>query len=102
MHVPGHAARAILIAVIAALLTSTLPVESIAGTAAAANEDASDIVLALDFSGSILEDKATRTDFADALDGIDARIDETAATLMAGDATVSIVRFATKAADVDG
>ncbi len=87
---------------IAALLGSALPIESIAGTAAAAaaTGDASDIVLVLDFSGSILEDKAIRTDFADALDGIAARVEETAATLTAGDATVSIVRFATKAADL--
>ena len=86
----------------AALLASTLPVPSIAvaATAAAPNDDASDIVLVLDFSGSILEDKAVRTDFADALDGIAARVQATAGTLAAGDATVSFVRFATKAADL--
>jgi hypothetical protein len=102
MHVPAHAARALRIALFAALLASTLPVPSIAGAAAAAtaNDDASDIVLVLDFSGSILEDKGVRTDFADALDGIAARVEEIAATLAAGDATVSIVRFATKAADL--
>ena len=101
MHVPGPAARALRVAVIAALLGSALPVPSIGGTVAAAgNNDPSDIVLVLDFSGSILEDKGVRTDFADALDGIAARVEEIADTLTAGDATVSIVRFATKAADL--
>ncbi len=100
MHAFPHAARAIRVALIAALVACTVPTESF-GTAAAAeaSEDASDIVLVLDFSGSILEDETVRTDFADALDGIAARVDETAATLTAGDATVSIVRFATRAAD---
>ena len=112
MHVPRQAARALLVAIFAASLASALPVASTAGTAAAASasaspsaapsDDASDIVLALDFSGSILEDRLTRTDFADALDGIAARVDETAATLTAGDATVSIIRFATRAADLQG
>jgi hypothetical protein len=67
---------------------------------APAGNDPSDIVLVLDFSGSILEDKSIRTDFADALDGIAARVEEISDTLTAGDATVSIVRFATKAADL--
>ena len=44
----------------------------------APNDDASDIVLVLDFSGSILDDETIRTDFAEALDGIAARVDETA------------------------
>jgi hypothetical protein len=101
MHVPAHAARALRVALIATLLACTLPTEFI-GTAAAAraSDDASDIVLVLDFSGSILEDETVRTDFADALDGIAARVEETAAALTAGDATVSIVRFATRAADL--
>ena len=85
----------------AALLASTWRVPSIPGAAAATpNDDASDIVLVLDFSGSILEDRAVRRDFADALDDIAARVEATAATLSGGDATVSIVRFATKAADL--
>jgi len=102
MHVTAHSFRGLRVALLAAALVSVLPVASIAGPVAAANDDASDIVLDLDFSGSILEDRAIRTDFADALDRIAARVDETAATLAAGDATVSIVRFATKAQDVPG
>ena len=61
--------------------------------------DRSDVVLVLDFSGSILEDKTTRGRFATAIERIAARVDETAADLVAGDTTVSIVQFATRAAD---
>ena len=68
MHVTAHAFRGLRVALLAAALASALPVASIAGPVAAANDDASDIVLDLDFSGSILEDRAIRTDFADALD----------------------------------
>jgi hypothetical protein len=100
MHVPGPVARVVRAAVIAGLLGTAMPVASTLGATAPAGNDPSDIVLVLDFSGSILEDKAVRTDFADALDGIAARVEETAATLTAGDATVSIVRFATKAQDL--
>ncbi len=102
MHVPAHAYRGLRVALLAAVLGTALPIEPIAGTALAvdASDDASDIVLVLDFSGSILEDRAVRTDFADALDGIADRVAETSATLTAGDATVSIIRFATRAADL--
>jgi Fibronectin type III domain len=101
MHVPVHVAKAFRLAAIAALLGLILPIPPIAGTAGAAgNNDPSDIVLVLDFSGSILVDKAIRRDFADALDGIAARVEETSVILTAGDATVSILRFATKAADL--
>jgi hypothetical protein len=100
MHVPGPVARVVRAAMIAALFGTVLPVAPAFGATAPAGNDPSDIVLVLDFSGSILEDKAVRTDFADALDGIAARVEETADTLTAGDATVSIVRFATKAADL--
>ena len=102
MHVPAHAFRGLRVALLAAVLGTALPIESIAGTALAvdASDDASDIVLVLDFSGSILEDRTIRTDFGDALDGIADRVAETSATLTAGDATVSIVRFATRAADL--
>jgi hypothetical protein len=61
--------------------------------------DRSDVVLVLDFSASILEDKTTRNRFGAALDRIAARVDETSADLVAGDTTVSIVQFATRAAD---
>ena len=100
MHVPGPVARVLRAALIAALLGTALPGVSALGATAPAGNDPSDIVLVLDFSGSILEDKAIRTSFADALDGIAARVEETSDTLTAGDATVSIVRFATKAADL--
>ena len=67
---------------------------------AIAAADPSDVVLVLDFSGSILTDEANRNRFADALDRMADRVDATAADLIAGDATVSIVQFATRAADV--
>jgi hypothetical protein len=72
------------------------------GTRAASADDPADIVLVLDFSGSILDDDVVRAAFADALDGIATRVEETADTRACGDATVSIVRFATRAADVPG
>jgi hypothetical protein len=61
--------------------------------------DQSDVVIVLDFSASILNDVANRNRFGAALERIAARVDETSADLVAGDATVSIVQFATKAAD---
>jgi hypothetical protein len=61
--------------------------------------DRSDVVLVLDFSASILEDVTNRNRFGAALERIAARVDETSADLVAGDATVTIVQFATKAAD---
>ena len=91
MHVAAHAFRGLRVALLAAALASILPLQSIVGPTAAAeaNDDASDIVLVLDVSGSILEDRDIRTDFADALDRIASRVDETSETLTAGDATVS-------------
>jgi hypothetical protein len=68
--------------------------------ARAATPDRSNVVLVLDFSASILQDEANRTKFGAALERIAARVDETAADLTAGDATVSIIQFAAKAADV--
>ena len=68
----------------------------------AVTPDPSDVVLVLDFSASILQDGANRNRFAAALTGIADRVDETSADLVAGDATVSIVRFASHAADVPG
>ncbi len=64
--------------------------------------DQSDIVLVLDFSGSILEDEANRDRFAAALDRIADRIDATSADLVAGDTTVTLVQFATMAANYPG
>ena len=65
--------------------------------ARAVTADPSDVVLVLDFSASILDDKTTRNRFAAALTRIADRVDATTADLIAGDATVSIVQFATHA-----
>jgi len=100
MNISAHAAKALRVAVIAALLASVVPIHTVARAVTAPRDEPSDITLVLDFSGSILEDASIRTNFADALDGIAARIDQTATTLAAGDATVSIVTFATRAADL--
>lgn len=64
--------------------------------------DRSEVVLVLDFSASILDDKANRDRFAAALDRIADRVDATSADLVAGDATVAIVQFATSGADYPG
>jgi hypothetical protein len=71
-------------------------------TLAQTHPDQSDIVLVLDFSASILEDAANRDRFAAALDRIADRIDATSSDLVAGDTTVTLVRFATRAADYPG
>jgi len=68
----------------------------------AAEPDPSDIALVFDFSASILDDKANREKFAAALDGMADRVDATSADLVAGDATVSLVQFASKADDIAG
>src|SRR4051812_26858298 len=65
----------------------------------AAAPDRSEVVLVLDFSASILEDKTNRNRFGAALERIADRVDATSADLVAGDTTVTIVRFATRAAD---
>ncbi len=95
IDVMPRVARVLSLAMLVVLLATTLPAAG--AVAAEASDDASDIVLALDFSGSILDDEAIRNDFADALDDIAARVEETGDRLVAGDATVSIVRFATRA-----
>jgi len=64
--------------------------------------DQSDIVMALDFSASILRDKANRDRFATALERMADRVDETSADLVAGDTTVSLIQFATRAANYPG
>jgi hypothetical protein len=61
--------------------------------------DRSEVVLVLDFSASILDDAANRDRFAAALDRIADRVDATSADLVAGDTTVTIVQFATRAAE---
>src|SRR3954452_7416520 len=61
--------------------------------------DKSEVVLVVDFSASILDDKKTRGRFAAALGRIADRVDETSSDLVAGDATISIVQFAATAQD---
>jgi hypothetical protein len=94
----GQAARlAVAFAVVAMLASGGL-----VSTVRAAAPDRSDIVLDLDFSASILQDKANRDRFAGALEGIASRVDETSADLVQGDTTASIVQFAGKAIDTPG
>ncbi len=90
---PGASVVAALVAAVVLVGGGLIP------KASAANADPSNVVLVLDFSASILEDATTRNRFAAALRRIAARVDETSADLVAGDATVSIVQFATRAAD---
>ncbi len=61
--------------------------------------DQSDVVLVLDFSASILDDPVNRDRFAAALDRIADRVDATSSDLVAGDTTVTMVQFATRAAE---
>jgi fibronectin type III domain protein len=70
--------------------------------AARAAADPSDVVLEFDFSASILRDAQTRNQFADALDGIASSVRQQSASLVEGDATVSMVQFASKAIDYAG
>ena len=88
--------RTAVTALLAALLIGSAPT-----TSALAQEtpDPSDVVIVLDFSASILNEPTDRNRFAAALDRIADRVDETSADLVAGDTTVSIVQFASKAVD---
>jgi hypothetical protein len=83
-----------------------IAVASIAGglvpRAVAQTPDSSDVVIVLDYSASILKDKANRNRFAAALQRMADRVDETTADLIAGDTTVTLVQFATKAAGYQG
>ena len=79
-----------------ALLIGGVPTSTVA---AAENPDPSDVVIVLDFSASILDEPTDRNRFAAALERIADRVDETSADLVTGDTTVSIVQFASKAAD---
>jgi hypothetical protein len=95
----GQGVRALVAIVAGALLLgSVLPTTVLARTA----PDKSEVVLVLDFSASILEDAANRNRFGAALERIADRVDETSSDLVAGDATVTIVQFATRAADYRG
>ena len=93
------ALAAVLLVLGAVLLGGGLAPVSLAVEAA---PDESDIVLVLDYSASILEDAANRDRFAAALDRIADRIDATSSDLVAGNTTVTLVQFATRAADYPG
>src|SRR6476620_6388280 len=94
----GLAMRAALVMVVGTLLFSG----GLTTTIRAAGPDKSDVVIDLDYSASILRDKANRDRFAAALESMAARVDETSADLVAGDTTVSMIQFATRAADYPG
>lgn len=88
--------RAAVTAAMLALLIGAAPTTTVV---AAENPDPSDVVIVLDFSASILDEPTDRNRFAAALERIADRVAETSADLVAGDTTVSIVQFASKAAD---
>jgi hypothetical protein len=69
---------------------------------AAAQPDPSDVVLEFDFSASILIDANTRSQFGDALEGLATQVEQQSADLTSSDATVSMIQFATRAADYPG
>jgi hypothetical protein len=95
----GLQARAFVATLAAALvLGSGLAPDVLAQTA----PDRSDVVLVFDFSASILEEPENRNRFGAALERIADRVDETSSDLIAGDATVSFVQFAARAADYEG
>ena len=96
---PGTMARAVVMLVLGAFLVAG----PIASTSLAQDHpDQSDVVLVLDFSASILNDPVNRDRFAAALDRIADRVDATSADLVAGDTTVTMVQFATRAAEYPG
>ena len=91
--------RAVAMTALTALFIGAAPIP---GARAQNAPDPSDVVIVLDFSASILDESADRNRFGAALERIAARVDETSSDLIAGDTTVSIVRFAAKAADYPG
>ncbi|MDQ3128761.1 MAG: fibronectin type III domain-containing protein, partial [Chloroflexota bacterium] len=93
-------ARSIVTIALAVLLAGVVGVGLVPSVRAAA--DPSDVVLVLDFSASILQDNANRNRFGAAVERIADRVDATAGDLIAGDTTVSIVQFASRAADYPG
>ena len=98
MHLFRRASRAVrlvrLMLLVVALATGLVVPPA---TRAAEAPEASDIVIVLDFSGSILEDEPVRTAFGDALDRIADRVEAIGDTLVQGDMTVSVVLFASSA-----
>ena len=95
-HRASSALAASIVAV--ALFASALVPSALAVT----GPDKSEVVIVLDFSASILDDKTTRNRFGAAVEAIANRVEATSADLVAGDTTVSIVQFATRAADQPG
>ena len=93
---PGSTARRLVMLVLGA---SLLGVPLASTTLAQDHPDESDVVLVLDFSASILDDPVNRDRFAAALDRIADRVDATSSDLVAGDTTVTIVQFATRASE---
>jgi hypothetical protein len=67
-----------------------------------AGPDQAEVVLVFDFSSSILDDVATRSQFGAALERMADRVEETQRDLLKGDTRVSIVQFASRAADTEG
>ena len=74
----------------------------IATAVAAEPGEPSDVVVALDFSDSILSDKPNRTRFADALVEIADRVEVTRDDLVNGNAVISLVPFASRAQGYPG
>jgi hypothetical protein len=92
-------------AALVALVLMLVGAVGLAGVPAARAQqvpDKSDVVILLDFSASILQDKANRQRFAAALDRIADRVDAISPDLEAGDGTLSLVQFASRARDYPG
>ena len=94
--------RTLVRAVGAALAIVMVAIGIATAVAAEPAADPSDVVVALDFSQSILDDRPTRTRFADALDEIADRVEVTRDDLVNGNAVISIVPFASRAQGYPG
>ena len=84
---------------LAVMLAGAAPLSTVR---AQGEPDRSDVVLVLDFSASILDEPATRNRFGAALERIADRVEATSADLVAGDTTMTIIQFASKAANYGG
>src|SRR4051794_15007866 len=82
---------------IVALALALVAASFVPSASAAEPADPSDVAMVFDLSASILRDKPTRERFATALEAIADRVDAQTEDLVKGDATVSMVRFASKA-----
>src|SRR4051794_34042275 len=87
---------------IVALALVLVAASFVPSTSAAEPADPSDVAMVFDLSASILRDKSTRERFATALNKIADRVDATLGELVEGDATISMVRFASKAETYPG